>query len=49
MNNQWNLKNIFANDQEWELAIEKLTPLIEKIPSYKGRLNEKETFHEFML
>ena len=49
MNNQWNLKNIFENDQEWELAIEKLTPLIEKIPSYKGRLNEKETFHEFML
>lgn len=49
MNNQWNLKNIFENDQEWELAIEKLTPLIEKIPSYKGRLNENETFHEFML
>lgn len=49
MKNQWNLKNIFKTEQEWENSLALLTPLIERIPSYKGKLGDSQTFHEFML
>ena len=49
MKNQWDLTNIYSNDQEWEKALASLKPLIDQIPSYKGKLGDSKIFHEFML
>ena len=49
MKNQWDLTNIYSNDQEWENALASLKPLIDQIPSYKGKLGDSKIFHEFML
>ena len=37
---EWNLKELFENENELENAINELYQLIENIKKFKGRLNE---------
>lgn len=49
MKNSWNLTHLFKSDKDWETALNSLTPLIEKIKTFKGKLGNIEDFHSFML
>jgi len=49
MKNQWDLTALFKTNEEWETALNSVLPLIERIPTFKGKLGNPEDFHEFML
>ncbi len=49
MKNSWNLTHLFKNDNDWKTALDLLSPMIEKIATFKGKLENDDDFHSLLL
>lgn len=43
----WNLTPFYANSADWEKDLQKLTPIIDNLASYQGKLGDYESFLAF--
>lgn len=46
---KWDLTYLYETNQAWDKAFEKLQSLIDKIPSYEGKLGDETAFKEYFL
>ena len=46
---QWNLTYLYPTLEAWEEGYKKTINIIEKLATYKGKLNEFDTFKEYFL
>jgi len=47
--NKWDLSYFFANDEEFEKALEGLNDYLPKLSSYKGQLSDEAKLKEYLL
>ena len=47
--NKWDLSYFFANDEEFEKALEGLNDYLPKLASYKGQLSDETKLKEYLL
>ncbi|MFI3252663.1 MAG: oligoendopeptidase F [Mycoplasmatota bacterium] len=45
---KWNLEQLYKNDLEWSKDLEVITKEIELVTNFKGKLNDKKTFLEYL-
>lgn len=46
---KWDLTNLYSTLEDWNNAYEELEVIVDKMASYKGKLNEYNTFKEYYL
>lgn len=46
---KWNLSYLYESNEAWDTAFEKLQGLVEQIPSYQGKLSNKDAFKAYFL
>ena len=44
----WDLSKMYESDEAWEEALPKIDPFIEKVASFKGKLNDVKMIREFL-
>ena len=45
---KWDLSSLFADDGEWEKAFSEVDAAVEKASSFRGRLSNAASIHEFL-